>query len=154
LGAWKINLSRLRFWLNKKWYRLLIFILILLATSLVLTILIYGLIIDQKFQKERALEEAESQKIVSTCKFFRSTKEACLINAFDKFSKNNNLDITLAVLKEVQKKDDAAGFCHGIAHIIANNEVEKDPKKWKSLINSLDIASCSDGFFHGLLEKP
>jgi len=101
------------------------------------------------FQKPALVSVAGS--IVSACGNSGS-KEVCYIRQFDLFSKENSLKTTMSVLKAVQDVDSTTKFCHVIAHKISNNEVSKNPEKWLDLLSEIDIVSCNEGFFHGVIE--
>ena len=92
-----------------------------------------------------------AEAIVNSCAEVKN-KETCYIKQFNTFSQKNSLNQSLQVLKEVQKNDSAANFCHIIAHKISNNEVSKNPQKWMAILGQVPPLECNMGFFHGVIE--
>lgn len=95
--------------------------------------------------------EKDSNALVSVCKG-RSTTEECYGNRFGILTKKEKIEYTLAVLKNVQNKDNKAKNCHFIAHKISQAEVEKNPEDWLGVFGKIDLNACSRGFFHGVIE--
>lgn len=124
----------------KLFYLALCFTLLLLSAFFIISF--------KNYQNRRPIE----QNIALSCKFFHRTKERCLISEFDKVSKKYDLKTSAEILKKLKSIDSDANYCHNIAHRIVRNEVNKDPKNWTNLLKDMDVASCSEGYFHGLIE--
>lgn len=76
----------------------------------------------------------------------------CLIDALVLQTQKSSLENAFATLKEIQKTDAVANDCHFIAHNIAIAEVDKNPTKWREVLNNRCPSNCSYGCAHGALE--
>lgn len=102
---------------------------------------------DAKVLSARA---EDIQSIYDSCKEL-SGKEQCYGKAFASLTKQTDMKYAFLVLRELQKKDTEARGCHFIAHSISIAETEKDPSKWKDVMN-IAPQDCSYGAAHGALE--
>ena len=93
---------------------------------------------------------SEIVKIRKECQALQN-KEQCYAKAFEKLTKETNWNHSFAVLRELQKIDPEARGCHFIAHSITIAETEKDPSRWREIMNSAP-QDCSYGAAHGALE--
>ncbi len=78
-------------------------------------------------------------------------REQCYAKAFENLTKITDRDYAFQVLRKLQTQDPEARGCHFIAHAISTAETQKDPSKWKELMNSAP-PDCSYGAAHGALE--
>jgi len=92
----------------------------------------------------------ESREIASACKQLQN-REQCYAKAFENLTKSTDRNYAFKILRELQKVDPEARGCHFIAHAISTAETQKDPSKWKELMNS-SPPDCSYGAAHGALE--
>lgn len=100
--------------------------------------------------KTKNVPEKEAAHIINLCK---STKDdRCYVKQFAMVAKYNKLPYTLQVLSELQKQDPSVAGCHFIAHVVASEEVNKDPKGWQNIIKRLPINDCTGGYLMGLME--
>ncbi len=90
------------------------------------------------------------QSVYDSCKELTG-KEQCYGKAFANLTKQTDMKYAFLVLRELQKKDTEARGCHFIAHSISIAETEKDPSKWKDVMN-IAPQDCSYGAAHGALE--
>lgn len=96
------------------------------------------------------IPQSEAQKMVQTCRGLEN-REMCYSKAFANFTKGNNMQEAFKLLYQVQEIDQDARGCHFIAHSISIAETEKDPSKWKEVMNNAP-QNCSYGGAHGALE--
>lgn len=78
--------------------------------------------------------------------------EQCYVQQFGQFAKKNELNLTIATLKEVLAEDPNSRGCHLIAHTISIAETSKNPDKWLETLVKMDDNLCSGGLMHGVLE--
>src|SRR3989344_5591812 len=92
---------------------------------------------------------SEILKIKSGCQELQN-REQCYAKAFENLTKATDRDHAFEVLRALQQTDPEARGCHFIAHAISTAETQKDPSKWKELMNS-SPPDCSYGAAHGAL---
>lgn len=77
----------------------------------------------------------------------------CYLNGFKKLTKKYTLNEVVLILKDIQKQDPKTFSCHGYAHIISRGETDKKSSDWVEVARSIDLQSCANGYFHGMLES-
>jgi hypothetical protein len=93
---------------------------------------------------------AEARKAMSECRTL-SLKEYCYATYFRNLTTATDWHHAFDVLHALQKLDVSANGCHLIAHGISRAETEKDPAKWREIMNEAP-QECSYGAAHGALE--
>src|SRR5262245_26260996 len=122
---------------------LLVFILLTFLVSLFFTFLL------QKKPSQTAYSEAVIIK--NQCQT-NTHKDMCYTDAFAQMTKTHTIAFTLSVLTELKQLDSVATGCHFIAHVIAAEEVKKDPEHWEDVLTKIPIAGCTGGFLMGIME--
>jgi len=102
------------------------------------------------FYPEKSTLDNDVVEIQSVCNQL-SNKEQCYAKAFGKLTERTNMTYAFSVLRDLQKSDLAARGCHFIAHSITIAETEKNPARWKEVMNAAP-SDCSYGATHGALE--
>ncbi len=125
---------------------------ILLVGFLGINVVLLCIIIQGKlFQSSVVNKELIAQQLYENCSQ-RGEKGKCYTDLFADIAKKYPLQISEEILHILQGKDTTVEYCHGIAHKIANIEVEKDSKNWLDLFRFVDLNACSRGYFHGVIE--
>lgn len=93
---------------------------------------------------------SEVLKIKKECQALEN-REQCYAKAFANLTETADMGHAFAVLRELQEIEPQARGCHFIAHSISTAETQKDPSRWKELMNSAP-QDCSYGGAHGALE--
>ncbi len=94
--------------------------------------------------------EKSAQEIKLKC-LDLSNKEQCYGKAFEILTQQSDMDFSFKVLGSLQKIDSEANGCHFIAHSISIAETQKDPARWKEIMNKAP-QNCSYGGAHGAIE--
>jgi hypothetical protein len=81
----------------------------------------------------------------------KKEREICYTDSFAKITKEHTLSFSLSVLSALQRKDGVTG-CHFIAHVIAGEEVDRDPEHWSEVIKRIPVNDCTGGFIMGAME--
>jgi hypothetical protein len=92
----------------------------------------------------------EVRKMAKTCEALEN-KETCYGKAFANLTKETNMDYAFTILRKLQEIEPESRGCHFIAHSISIAETEKDPSKWREILNNAP-QDCSYGAAHGALE--
>ena len=114
------------------------------------TIILAGLLLANNLGTNEEIRTSDVQKIFEICQGLES-KEQCYAKAFENLTKITDRNHAFGVLYELQTIDPEARGCHFIAHAISTAETQKDPSKWKELMNTAP-PNCSYGAAHGALE--
>lgn len=102
------------------------------------------------YQGLRGGLSGEARKMAQTCEALEN-KETCYGKAFANLTKETNMDHAFIVLRKLQEVEPESRGCHFIAHSISIAETEKDPSKWREILNNAP-QDCSYGAAHGALE--
>ncbi|MSR87668.1 MAG: hypothetical protein EXS69_00650 [Candidatus Zambryskibacteria bacterium] len=124
----------------KKWELLTTFGLVLMV----------GLFISRSDIPIQKSLEKDVMSIKSQCQSLRN-KETCYAKAFENLTKTTDWNHSFAVLYELQKIEPESRGCHFIAHSITIAETQKDPSRWREIMNAAP-QGCSYGASHGALE--
>ncbi len=92
----------------------------------------------------------EVRKMAKTCEALEN-KETCYGKAFASLTKQTDMDHAFAVLRKLHEVEPDSRGCHFIAHSISIAETEKDPAKWREVLNNAP-QDCSYGAAHGAIE--
>jgi hypothetical protein len=92
-----------------------------------------------------------AQAILDKC-MKTGDSSSCYSVELGKVVNARSLADAITVLKKVQEKDIDTLYCHFIAHKVTRAAVLKDPENWLDLFSQIDMAGCSNGYFHGILE--
>lgn len=89
-----------------------------------------------------------------SAKCFKSSyRPKCYDDEIPILMKEISMNQAFEVTKIVQKNDDSYWFCHGMAHKLSAKEYDKDPAKWKDVMNRCPVGMCSNGCLHGALSR-
>ncbi len=115
--------------------------------------LILSILVFNTYKKEQQKNYIKSQaySISQECTKAKRVND-CFVEKFIAVTNKNELPMTLAILKDLQKIDYRANACHFIAHQIATFEIKKNPKGWLKLFREFNPQDCGRGYFHGLIE--
>lgn len=101
-------------------------------------------------QNVDASMQKDVREMADACKELQN-REQCYAKAFEGLTKKTDMKYSFQVLRELQQVDPASRGCHFIAHAISTAETQKDPSKWREIMNSAP-QDCSYGAAHGALE--
>lgn len=113
-------------------------------------LLLGGIILFSSFQERTRSPQNNAIHISSKCRDTKSDR--CYVKEFAQVARQNDLAYTLQTLSKLQKEDPSVTGCHFIAHVIASEEVNKNPGKWKELLKRIPIDGCTGGYLMGLME--
>jgi len=113
-------------------------------------IILVGILLLFNFLPNKEAKNGEVRTIERACQKLQN-REQCYAKAFANLTKKTDRDYAFQILRELQKIDPEARGCHFIAHAISTAETQKNPSKWKELMNTAP-PDCSYGAAHGALE--
>jgi hypothetical protein len=124
--------------------------LLILGIALIVAGLIFAFRAEGPSLTTSAATQADVSKALASCRN-PGMKEYCYAAYFRELTTATDWHHAFDVLHALQQKDLKARGCHLIAHAISQAETQKDPTKWRELMNSAP-QDCSYGAAHGALE--
>lgn len=91
-----------------------------------------------------------AQEIYNYCS--KNQDPECYKNSLKKVIDDQDFYSSVKVLYALQDIDPQTKSCHVIAHAMSHEAVIKEPDKWLSLLDGVDVNACGSGFLHGVLE--
>lgn len=101
-------------------------------------------------QREASLKK-EAQRLVDFC-YPKVDRWKCYQEELKKLTERSDLFFAADTLFVAQTIDPVLKDCHVLAHFISQKETEKNPERWKELINKVDVNQCGTGYMHGIIE--
>lgn len=96
--------------------------------------------------------EKHAQDLVQKCDDTKKVRATCYEESFGEITRSKGLEYSLGLLSALQQFDASSSGCHFIAHVIASEEVRKDPDNWEEVVKKVPIDACTGGFLMGILE--
>jgi hypothetical protein len=94
---------------------------------------------------------AAAQEIIDKC-MEKNDSTSCYAAELGGVVRKSSLSDAIGTLESIQDVDTGTLYCHFIAHKITRAAVLKEPDNWLDLFSEIDMAGCSNGYFHGILE--
>jgi hypothetical protein len=119
----------------------------------------YKIMNEQEHISENEVLSPEFMEKITWCKF--SSKPKCFVDFFQDYTLHNSLESSFSKLNLLLKEyPEYRPYCHQIAHGIGHGELEKnngDIGKSLSIFNTSsffrNLATCGNGYHHGLIEE-
>lgn len=89
-----------------------------------------------------------SKKIFDACQK-EPSKQTCYERDIPKLMDTISMVDAFKVVSYVQQMDPSYQYCHTLGHALSAREVQKDPSKWKEVVNMCPRGVCSNGCIHG-----
>ena len=131
--------------LNKASYGL-IFIISIIAISACIQY-------PRVFFTEPASLEAHAAKIFAKCSMSSSLRDRCYDEEIPKLMDVISMEDAFGVTKIIQSQDDSYWFCHTLGHALSEREYNKDPSKWRDVVDRCPVGMCSNGCIHGTIQE-
>lgn len=119
----------------------------LFSLLIIITVMIVGLFLTSGVTNAIENEAKDAREACTAL----SNKEQCYAKVFAGITKKSDMARAFEVLRRLQEMDPEARGCHFISHSISMAETEKDPSRWKEIMNNAP-QDCSYGAVHGPLE--
>jgi hypothetical protein len=128
-----------------------LFIVVFVPTLLAVIYFFFNLTAHRKQVNDQENKRSISQGIVDKCMHL-SNSSSCYSEELSVVVYKKSLLDAIEALNNIQEKDATTLYCHFIAHKITRTAVLKNPESWLNLFSEIDMAGCSNGYFHGILE--
>jgi len=92
-----------------------------------------------------------AQRFIRICTTAKN-REGCYVKLFSDYVTGHSFSSSLNLLHAVQQKDTSLTGCHFIAHVIASEEVKKNPDRWEDIFKQVQVDACTGGYLMGVLE--
>jgi hypothetical protein len=108
-----------------------------------------------RIQKNDTAARIFADSILSSC-VSRSYKPACYDKEIPKLMRSPHffsMEKAFEVTAYIQKKDPSYLYCHVLGHKLAEEEVARNPDRWKDVVTRCPAMMCNNGCAHGALMK-
>lgn len=131
---------------------------LLFICSILLFLTLFIHISTLKFFSPETVQKTKSQyasDIFNKCRDFKD-KIVCYENEIAKLM---DLPIELSMEEAfevndlIQEKDTQYAYCHVLGHKLATKETQKDPSRWKEVLNRCKPGRCANGCIHGAFQE-